>query len=339
MTATLRSSPHLAAVARTDQIMRQVLYALCPGTALMVFFWGWGVLFNVLLAVVLALCFEALILRLRRKPLGIALGDGSAVVSAWLLALCLPPLVSWWVIAVAMLFAIVFAKQLYGGLGHNLFNPAMVGYVVVLLSFPREVTLWPVPLPLGASPLDFIDTLRLKLLGQWPAGLGWDSLSGATILDQLRTLRSQGQPLAAARELWQPHAYAFVGPALAFGLGGLWLVYRGIADWRIPLGMLLSLSLLAGVFWWLDPAHYASPLLHLFSGAVLLGAFFIATDPVTASTTPLGRILFGIGIGIFVFIIRTWGSYPDALAFAVLLMNSAVPLLDHYTRPKVFGQP
>lgn len=337
---TLRSSPHIETKTQVGHLMRQVVYALLPGTFIMSLFLGWGVWINIILAISFALMFETLVMLLRKRPILQTLEDNSALVTGWLLALCLPPLTPWWIILVATGFAIIFAKQLYGGLGYNVFNPAMVGYVVVLLSFPREVTQWLQPMYLWHSPISLLDALKITLSGGMAEASNWDALTTATPLDSIRITLAMGKSLTDAQT--ETGIFALTEPSivwigLGFLAGGMWLLYKRVADWRIPLAILVTLMLIALPFWWFDPAQYASPLLHLFAGATILGAFFIATDPVSASTTPLGRILFGVGIGIFIFVIRTWGGYPDAVAFAILLMNAAVPLLDHYTRPRVFG--
>lgn len=338
----VQSSPHRVAAPPVGAVMRQVLYALVPGTLVMSFFFGWGVLVNVLLAVLFAVFFEALALRMRGRSAVASLQDGSAVLAGWLLALAIPPLAPFWVILIGTGFAIVVAKHLYGGLGYNPFNPAMVGYVVVLVSFPRELSLWPAPMGMFGGPLDFLSVWQTVLTGQLPHSLNWDAITRASPLDQVRegilagatvsetVLRSEGFG-SFSQHAWEWSANLFF-------LGGVWLLYRRVISWHIPVSMLLSLALLSGFFWILDPDQFASPAFHIFSGAAILGAFFIATDPVSAATTPLGRILFGIGVGLLTYVIRTWGSYPDGVAFAVLLMNMLAPTLDHYTRPRVFGQ-
>jgi electron transport complex protein RnfD len=258
-----------------------------------------------------------------------------------LLALALPPLVPAWLPVVGALFAIVVAKQLYGGLGYNPFNPAMVGYVVLLISFPREMTQWSAPNGLDITQLGFTETLAWSLNGVLPAAITLDAITLATPLDSVKTSLGLGQMLSEITAT--PKFGAFGGHGwewinAAYLLGGLYLIYRRLIDWRIPAGMLGALFMIALVFHGSDTDAFPAPLFHLFSGAAMLGAFFIATDPVSASTTPRGRLLFGAGIGIIVYVIRTCGGYPDGVAFAVLLMNMAAPTLDHYTKPRVFGQ-
>jgi len=338
------SSPHHIPANSVDLIMRKVLLAMIPGIAATVYFFGWGVIINMLLASVVALSCEALMLSIRKRPLKTYLLDGSAILTACLLALALPQLAPWWLTTIAVSFAIIVAKHLYGGLGFNPFNPAMVGYVVVIISFPREMTQWVPPMIEGYTQLDFLQTLQVIFTGVAPAGLSWDSISMATPLDTLKT--QLGLELSI-NDIHQHKVYGAMFSSVSgigwewinglFLAGGLWLAYKRIIDWRIPAGVLLTLFFLSNSFALYDYSSFTPPTFHMFSGGIMLGAFFIATDPITASTTPRGRWLFGLGIGFFIFIIRTWGGYPDGIAFAVLLMNMAVPLLDYYTMPRAFG--
>jgi electron transport complex protein RnfD len=292
--------------------------------------------------VLFAVIFEAISVAARGRPVRLTLEDSSAVLAGWLLALAIPPLAPVWILLVATFFAIVVAKHLYGGLGYNPFNPAMVGYVVVLISFPREISLWPAPEGLANASLGFLQVLQAVLTGQLPAGLEWDALTRASPLDVMRSGLVAGQTIGelvtdSSFGSFSQTEWEWAGNL--FFLGGLWLLYRRVITWHIPVAMLGTLGVLAGLFWVIDPDQFASPAFHIFSGAAIIGAFFIATDPVSASTTPLGKILFGAGIGLLTFVIRTWGGYPDGVAFAVLLMNMVAPTLDHYTRPRIFGQP
>jgi electron transport complex protein RnfD len=277
----------------------------------------------------------------RGQPLNPFLTDGSAVVTAVLLAFCLPPLTPWWLPAIGTAFALIFAKHLYGGLGYNPFNPAMIGYVLLLISFPREMTTWLPAQELTAQSLDLKESLKLVFAGATTQGIGVDAFSGATPLDYAKTQLGLGQSM---EEIRTQSLFGRLGGqgwewlSMWFFLGGIWLLYRRVISWHIPLAMLGSLLAMALLFQWIGPASYPSALLHLVSGGTMLGAFFIATDPVTAAATPRGRLLYGAGIGCLTYIIRTWGGYPDGVAFAVLLMNMAVPTIDYYTQPRVFGQ-
>jgi electron transport complex protein RnfD len=331
------TSPHLPVNDSVPSMMRLVLLALLPGTVCFFWLFGWGVLFNLLIAGITAVIAEAAMLRMRSRAVTHTLLDGSALVTGLLLALALPPLAPWWIPVIGSLFAIIIAKQLYGGLGYNPFNPAMVGYVVLLISFPLEMTLWPAA---GNYP-DLASTFSLFFTGSLPGAGSIDAVTMATPLDTLRTRLGLGDTLT---ELRSGALFGLAGGAgwewvnLCFLAGGLFMLKLRVIQWRIPASMLAGLALTALVFHLYDPDTYASPLFHLFSGAAMLGAFFIATDPVSASTTPRGRLWFGFGIGILTWVIRTWGGYPDGVAFAVLLMNLAAPTIDFYTRPRVFGQ-
>ncbi len=336
------SSPHIIPRHSVGGVMRQVLLALVPGTLAMTWFFGWGVLVNVVLAVLFAVALEATMVALRRRPVMATLSDNSAIVAAWLFALAVPPLTPVWVTLIGIAFAIIVAKHLYGGLGYNPFNPAMVGYVVVLISFPREMALWPAPETLPQMPLGLWQTLQTVLTGSLPAGMDWDAITRATPLDAVREGLVSGRTVSELTRspvfgTFSETGWEWVGNF--FLLGGLYLLFRRIIGWQIPLAVILGVAVPAGFFWMLDPDQFASPAFHVFSGAVILGAFFIATDPVSASTTPLGRLFYGAGIGLLIFVIRTWGGYPDAVAFAVLLMNMVAPTLDHLTRPRVYGHP
>jgi electron transport complex protein RnfD len=275
---------------------------------------------------------------LRKRPPLPALLEGSAAVTAVLLAVSLPPLVPWWITVVGVVSAIVIGKQLYGGLGYNPFNPAMVGYALLLISFPRTMTAWLPPLELAGTSLNFTDCVAV--IFRQETALGFDGLSQATPLDMLKTqlglqthldeIQSAGVFGGLSGKGWQWVNFWYLA-------GGLWMLRLGIIDWRIPFGFLGGLYLIGMFFFLYDPSFYPSPLFHWFSGATMLGAFFIATDPVSASTTSRGRLIYGALMGILVYVIRSWGGYPDGVAFAVLLLNFAAPTIDHYTRPRVYG--
>lgn len=335
------SSPHLERTRSVTRVMGLVLVALVPGTLAMFWYFGWGVLINIALATLTAVVAEAAVLLARRRDPRPALQDLSAVVTAWLLALALPPLLPWWQTVAGAMFAIVIAKQLFGGIGFNPFNPAMAGYVLLLVSFPVTMTRWLPPGVVSDIELSLADSLHIIFQGVPPAGLTWDMISSATPLDEMRTELSRNLMISEIREspLWGDfggRGWEWIGNW--FLLGGLFLIWRRVISWRIPVSMIGALLLVAGIFWMADPERHPFPAFHLFSGGVILGAFFIATDPVSASTTPRGQLIFGALIGVLVFVIRTWGGYPDAVAFAVLLMNMAAPTIDYYTQPRVYGQ-
>ncbi len=334
------SSPFIHSGHSVDRVMLQVLLALIPGTLAMLWYFGWGVLYNVLLCTGVAVAAEALALHLRRRPIRSTLADLSVVVTAWLLALALPPLAPWWLPAAGALFAVIVAKHLFGGLGQNPFNPAMACYVFLIISFPTQMTHWIAPSVLAQVTLGPLESLRHILTGQLPPGLSWDALASATPLDTMRTqlLLNHTVEEIRASPLWGDfggRGWEWIGNW--YLLGGLWLVWRRIADWRIPAGFLGALIGISTVFYLADPGTHPFPAFHVFSGGALLGAFFIATDPVSAASTPKGRLIYGAGIGALTFVIRAWGGYPDGVAFAVLLMNMAAPAIDYFTRPRAYG--
>lgn len=334
------SSPHAHSANTTAGVMRQVLLATLPGLVALTAYFGPGTLINVILASACALLFEATVLKMRQRPIMFYLRDCSALVTAVLLALALPPYCPWWVVVVGMFFAIVVAKQLYGGLGYNPFNPAMVGYVVLLISFPLEMSQWATPrgaLAEGQT-LPALGDALAKIFG----GVGIDGYSSATPLDALR--QSGGQTISDLYNSvpifnsgrWAGNGWEWVN--IAFLLGGAYLLYKKIFTWHAPVAMLASLGLLAILFYDSGSSNSAgSPLFHWLSGGTMLGAFFIVTDPVTSAVSNKGRLIYGAGVGILVFVIRAWGNYPDAVAFAVLLMNFAAPFIDYYTVPRTYG--
>ena len=332
------TSPHTHQPLSTAQVMQNVILATLPGLLLLTYFFGWGYFINVALACLVAIGCESLMLRLRKRPISFYLKDYSAVLTAVLIALALPPFSPWWVTTVATAFAIIVAKHLYGGLGNNPFNPAMTAYALVLVSFPVEMTTrWGVPFdaiaPNVAAP-GLWETLTIIFGGyQLP-----DGFTMATPLDTYKNLiavqTSEEITQGAVFQGFIANGWEWV--SLAYLAGGLYLIARKIIQWYIPVAMLSSLSVMSLIFGF-DADQHVPLHLHLLGGATMLGAFFIATDPVSAATSIKGKLFYGAGIGILVFIIRTWGSYPDGVAFAVLLMNFAAPLLDHYTQPVAYG--
>lgn len=347
MKPSLASSPHQYHQRSTAQLMRLVCYATLPGFAAQLWFFGWGTLIQFVIAATVALATEALVLELRKKNVEKALSDCSALLTALLLALCLPPLAEWWITAIGAFFAIAIVKQLYGGLGFNLFNPAMAAYIALLVSFPVTMTSWLPPQELAARGYDFIDAGYLIMTGFTAEGYSLnqirslaDGFTMATPLDSVKT--NLGMGLTYTEALAKPQFDGGLGIGwywinLAYLAGGLFLLKVRAIKWHIPISMLLGMALLSAILHISNSDLFASPVFHLLSGGTMLGAFFIATDPVSASTTDKGRLIFGASIGIWIILIRTWGGYPDAIAFAVVLMNMAVPLIDYYTRPRTYG--
>ncbi|MBB5322796.1 electron transport complex subunit RsxD [Marinobacter oulmenensis] len=332
-----QSSPHAHNARPTSKVMLWVMLATLPGLLAQTLFFGWGNLINVIWCIGLALASEAAILRLRGKPVGFFLRDNTAAVTGLLLGLSLPQFAPWWVSGIAVISAIVVAKQLYGGLGSNPFNPAMVGYALVLISFPVAMTTnWAEAAGLGTGTPGFGETLaRIFSNAQATAVDGWTM---ATPLDEYKHKIASH---TASEVLVHPTFGDLVARGwewvnLGFLAGGLLLVWLRIITWHIPAAFLAAIAAMSLMFG--SNADLYAPLqLHLLAGGTMLGAFFIATDPVSAATSHQGKLIYGAGVGILIYLIRTWGNYPDAVAFSVLLMNFAVPFIDYYTPPRSYG--
>ncbi len=332
-------APFILDRSSVTQVMAWVLAALLPGIGVYVWLFGPGILVTLSIATVTAVAAEAAMLKARGYPLAPFLTDLSAIVTAWLLALSLPSLAPWWLIVTGTLFAIVVAKHLYGGLGQNIFNPAMVGYAVLIVSFPVQMTHWSGPLSLTDSALSLSQSASVIFGGDFPKST-LDAVTMATPLDALRT--GLLQQLTVDEILTHPifGHYGGVGfewLAAAFLVGGLLLWALRIISWRVPLAFLAGIWLAAGFLNFFDAGRFGTPWFHLFAPSVMLGAFFIATDPVSGATTPRGKLIFGFGAGLLTIIIRTWGGFPDGVAFAILLMNLSVPLIDAWTQPRIYG--
>lgn len=334
------SSPFITKSTSVSAIMFRVLLALLPGIALYVWYYGPAILVSLTLASITALATETAMLKLRNRPIKPFLSDNSALLTAWLLALSIPSLAPWWLVVVGTIFAIAIAKHLYGGLGSNPFNPAMIGYAVLIISFPLQMTHWLSPHGVGQAGLSFADQLQYIFSGVLPPNLTLDAVTTATPLD---TLKTQLHLDRAVTDIFSMPIYGHIAGkgsemvAAGFLLGGAYLFANRIITWHQPVAFLGTLFVTAGIFHLIDPGHYATPVFHLFSGAAMLGAFFILTDPITAPTTPRGKLIFAAGAGFLTYMIRVFGGFPDGVAFATLLMNICVPLIDAYTQPKVFG--
>ena len=328
------TSPHAHGPMSTQRVMQNVLLATIPGIIVLTHFFGFGTLINIVWGSIVALACEALALKLRRRPLGFYLKDYSALVTAVLLCIALPPYAPWWLIAVGIASSILLAKHLYGGLGYNPFNPAMVGYVILLISFPIQMTAWAPPRGLGELP-GFIEALQACFT---PAA--YDGTTMATPLDLLKQNNS-----LLIKDLWNQYpqfgrwsGLGWEWANIAFLAGGVWLLYQRIFTWHAPVAMLVTLGLLAAIFYdGGSSASGGSPLFHLLGGATMFGAFFIVTDPVSSAVSLRGRLIFGALIGVLIYTIRIKGNYPDSVAFAVLIMNFAAPFIDYYTQPRTYG--
>ncbi|WP_354624716.1 electron transport complex subunit RsxD [Psychromonas sp. MME2] len=342
------SSPHQRIRRSTSQIMGLVTLCLLPGIATQSYLFGIGNLLQIALACLVALLSEAFVLKLRKRAIIHTLKDGSALVTAILIAISIPPLAPWWIVVIGTLFAIIFVKQLYGGLGNNLFNPAMAAYVLLLISFPVQMTSWIPVQSLHPFTLSFMDQINTFISGFTLDGysvkqlsISVDGLTMATPLDTARTALNSGHTITEllhSAEYKHASWQAIQWVNVAFLVGGLIMLSKRVIHWHIPISFLAGICVFSFIAFAYNPDLNISPMYHLFSGATMLGAFFILTDPVTASTTAKGRVLYALLIALIVVVIRNIGGYPDAVAFAVLLGNMCVPLIDYYTQPKAYGR-
>jgi len=341
MMPVIISSPHAHDNSSVNRVMLHVCFALTPCTVYGIYLFGFPALNLFLVTCISAILWESICLKLLGTPQS-RLRDNSALLTGWLLALTLPPWAPWWIGVGGSFIAIVIGKQLYGGLGQNVFNPAMLARVALLISFPVQMTTWPGS-GSGFSSIDFAQGLSITL-GQEAIP---DGLTGATSLGMLKTELIAGTSAEQIIENNFSLKDAFFGntsgslgetSSLLILAGGLWLLLMRIISWHIPIALLGLTALLSTFFHWLDPARYADTGFHLVSGGMMLGAFFIATDIVTSPSSKRGQLLFGAGCGAVDFSIRTWGGFPEGMGFAVLFMNALTPLIDTYLRPRVYGR-
>jgi RnfABCDGE-type electron transport complex D subunit len=345
LTAQPVASPHAHGGNSVSRTMFRVQMALVPATLYGFWLFGWPSFFLWLLTILCCLGFEALALKMMGAArIKRSLFDGSALLTGWLLAMTLPPWAPWWVAVLGGFIAIIIGKHVFGGIGQNVFNPAMVARVALLVSFPLPLTQWVSPLPISslAAP-DFIDGLRI-FLTSLPVP---DAMASASLLGYAKTEMSRGMDLLAALGGTHAPALSWLGvragsmgesASLLILAGGLYLLFSRIISWHTPLAVLAGVAIPAAIAHALDPAHYLSVETHLLSGALMLGDFFIATDYVTSPNTGAGQIVFGLGVGLLTWVIRSYGGYPEGVAFAVLLMNALTPVIDRFVKPRVLGR-
>ena len=316
-TFILQSSPHFRDKDSVPKIMLAVLVSLFPAFLASLYFYRLRALGLLLSCVIPCLVTEALFLKLRKKSLG-PLRDGSAVITGVLLAMTLPPSLPLDSAAIGAVVAIAIGKQAFGGLGYNIFNPALVGRAFLQTAFPVAMTTWIAPVTLKIDTTTFATPLA-NLKFHNAAALG---------------------TLTPLKDLFWGNIGGCLGETSAFCLllGGLFLLYRRIIDWRIPLGIILSLSAFSGLFWIATPGKYANPLFHVLAGGLLFGAIFMATDLVTSPVVPLATWIYSLGIGFIVGLIRLFGGYPEGVMYSILIMNAFVPLLNHYIQPRILGE-
>lgn len=324
-------SPHIHADISTKRIMRDVVIALLPAVLVSVVFYGWAMLSVLAVSVGSCVLLEYLITKyLLKRPNTI--GDWSAIVTGLLLALNLPATTPWWIVFIGAVVAIGVAKMTFGGLGQNLFNPAIVGRVFLLISFPVQMTNW-------AMPASIREAWGFSAL---------DASTGATPLSLVKEAIGQGLPL---EQIYAEHGFSYlqilfvniggsVGEISAFALilGFIYLLARKVVKPHIPLSIIATVAIFSGIFWLIDPSQYTDPIFNILTGGILLGAFFMATDYVTSPMTNIGGIIFGIGIGLITMLIRYFGIYPEGMSFAILIMNSVVPLINKFSHSKKFGR-
>jgi electron transport complex protein RnfD len=322
---TVSGSPHVKSDESTKKIMYGVVIAMIPAMLVSIYFFGFQALKVLVLAVAASIFFEWLIQKyLIKGPVTIM--DGSALVTGILLAFNLPSNLPVWMIIIGALVAIGMAKMSFGGLGKNIFNPALVARVFLLVSFPVQMTSWPKPSPITEGLTDVIT-------GPTPLGIVKEGLGAGKTMSQLQP----EIPTHMQNLMGQMGGSMGEVSAIALILGGIYMLWKKIITWHIPVSMLLTVAVFSGIFWGIDSEHYADPVFHLLTGGMLLGAIFMATDMVSSPMTSKGQLVYGFGIGLLTILIRMWGAYPEGVSFAILLMNAVVPLINKGFKPKRFG--
>ncbi len=319
-------SPHIHTTETTRKLMSGVILALVPAVITSVLFFGAGAAIVMSTAIISCVAFEYLIQRfILGKPISIS--DGSAVVTGLLLGLNLPSNIPVLSIVMGSLVAIGVAKMTFGGLGNNPFNPALVGRVFMLISFPVQMTTWPVPKGLSTGYTDAVT-------GATPLAILKEGLKNGESLSQLMS----NIPGTIDMILGKMGGSVGEVSALALIIGLVYMLFKKIITWHIPVSVIGSLMAFTAILWLINPEAYASPVFHLLSGGLLLGAIFMATDYVTSPMSAAGMIVYGCGIGLLTAVIRIWGAYPEGVSFAILIMNAFVPLMNAYIKPKKFGE-
>jgi len=319
-------SPHLFGKETTQKLMFGVILALVPAMIASLYFFGWGAIIVTLTSVASCVFFEYIIQKfiLKTSP---TVTDGSAIVTGILLAFNVPSNLPVFIIIIGALASIGIAKMTFGGLGNNPFNPALVGRVFLLISFPVQMTSWPLPTGFSNSYTD--------------------AVTGATPLGILKEGLNNGESMSSLMDQIPSHLQLFYGQmagsmgeiaAVALLLGFAWLLYKKIITWHIPVAVLGSVALFTSILWIINPEKNADPLFHILTGGVMIGAIFMATDYVTSPMSKRAMIIYGIGIGVLTVIIRVYGSFPEGVSFAILIMNALVPLMNIYIKPKNYGK-
>ncbi len=324
---TISGSPHVHGQDTIRGLMYGVVLAMVPAMLVSVYFFGLDAVRVMLISVGACLLFEFLIQKyLLKGPVSIT--DGSAVITGILLSFNVPSNLPWGILLIGALVAIGIGKMSFGGLGRNIFNPALVGRVFLLISFPVQMTTWPIPRPIVAEGIT-------------------DAITGPTPLGILKEGLRKGESLQDLSSQLPDYLTTLMGnhggclgevSAIALLIGAAYMLVRRIITWHIPAAYLGSVVLFSGIFWLIDPTYYADPLFHLLTGGMILGIFFMATDYTTSPMSPSAQLVYGAGAGIITMIIRIWGAYPEGVSFAILIMNAVVPLLDRGLKPRRFGE-
>lgn len=319
---TVSPSPHIHSGDSTQKIMYRVVYAMIPALLWSVFVFGLDALRVTLIAVVACLAFEYVIQKylMKIKPM---ITDGSALVTGILLAFNVPSNIPWWIIVIGALAAIGVGKLSFGGLGSNIFNPALVGRVFLLISFPVQMTSWPVN---NRSGIDAVTSAT-------PLGIIKEGITNGTPISEI------SKNLPSTVEMLFGEIGGSLGEisALLLILGGLYMLFTKVITWHIPVSIIVSVGLIAGIFWMVNPELYVNPVYHILTGGLMLGAIFMATDMVSSPMNPKGQLIYGVGIGLITISIRLFGAYPEGISFAILIMNAFTPLINTYVKPKRFG--
>lgn len=335
-----QSAPHIPNKNTVARVMLLVIFALIPAILAHLYFFGTGIFIQITLSIVFALIFESISLKLLNKPIVLFLKDYSAVVTAILFALCISPVAPWWISLIGMFFAIVVGKHLFGGLGQNIFNPAMLGFAIVLISFPQSMSVWLPPHDISHYTMSFIENIMAIFTDSFPETIAFDTLTQATPLDSIKTGISQELSIS---EITNSALFGDFGGlgwewiASFYLLGGIFLIYKKIITWRIPLTILLTTVVFSLPFNLYNADHFIGPIQHVFSGGLMLAAFFIATDPTTGCSSHKGQIIFAVGVAIMTVLVREFGNFPDGVVFGILMMNLSAPLIDRLTIPQAFG--
>ncbi len=326
-------SPHIHSGDSIEKNMYRVVLALIPALIASVIFFGWNALFLSLISIASCVAFEFLIGRFMMGQDGMSITDGSAIITGLLLGLNLPSELPWWIVVIGALVAIGIGKMAFGGIGANIFNPAILGRVFLLVSFPQQMTTWPRVKEVMESAHNAVTTASM------------DAVSSATPLATIKGIASGNpefpmQSLGSLRDLFLGQVGGSLGEvsAVALILGGIYLLIRKVITWEIPVSILVTVFVFAGVMHLVNPTLYVSPMYHLLSGGLLIGAIFMATDYSTSPMTRSGQILYGVCIGLLTMLIRLFGSYPEGMSFAILVMNAFTPMINRFSRPHLFGQ-